>query len=429
MKRSLSLRTRVAVAAFLAAGLVVALIGIVAGIALVRNDTQQLDRRLDVLVDAVQATTRHGDTTFVLTVRDAQSGGLVIFRGVELPRLPLGTENITVNGVTYRVRTIENREEQTVLSLGTRADAVLVNHRGIPVFIAFGVLSMLLAGGFAWLFAGRAVRPLRQLTEQTRQLDTDGLHVAAVRGARESEELADAMAAMLGRVSAAQSETTKSLLAARDFAASAAHELRTPLTAMRADLDTLRAHDLSNEERTEVIGDLQRAQRRVEATITALGQLASGDLARSEDRELVDIADLLDRVAGDALVHRIDTPEIIVNSDDSGVVLGWPDGLRLAVDNLVRNAVNHGNAKHIVLSANRVDDRLVIEVDDDGSGLPEADRERVLGRFERGPGAKPGGLGLGLALVAQQAALHGGDVVLSESPLGGLRATLTILAA
>lgn len=47
-----------------------------------------------------------------------------------------------------------------------------------------------------------------------------------------------------------------------------------------------------------MIGDLQRAQRRVEATITALGQLASGDLARTEDRELVDIADLLDRVAG-----------------------------------------------------------------------------------------------------------------------------------
>lgn len=217
MKRSLSLRTRVAVAAFLAAGLVVALIGIVAGIALVRNDTRQLDRRLDMLTDAVQATTRHGETTFVLTVRDTKSGGLVIFRGVELPRLPLGTRNVTVGDVNYRVRTIENPEEQTVISLGTRSDTVLVNHRGIPVFIALGVLSMLLAGGFAWLFAGRAVRPLHQLTDQTRQLDTDGLQVAAVRGARESEELAEAMAAMLGRVSAAQSETTKSLLAARDF--------------------------------------------------------------------------------------------------------------------------------------------------------------------------------------------------------------------
>lgn len=128
-------------------------------------------------------------------------------------------------------------------------------------------------------------------------------------------------------------------------------------------------------------------------------------------------------------MHRAAVPEITVNADDGGVVLGWPDGLRLAVDNLVRNAISHGNAKHIVLSANRADDQVIIEVDDDGNGLPEADWERVLGRFERGPGANPGGLGLGLALVAQQAALHGGDVVLSASSLGGLRATLTISAS
>lgn len=427
-RTSLSLRTRVAIAATLAAGLVVAVIAIAASIALARNDTRQLDRRLDVLVDAVQATTRHGDTTFVLTVRNADSGDLVIFRGVELPPLEVGTRDVRIGEVTYRVRTIANPEENTIISLGTRADSVLVSHREIPAFIVVGLVAMLLAGGFAWLFAGRAVRPLRQLTEQTRQLDTDGPQVASVHGAREAEELGDAMAAMLRRVSAAQDENTKSLLAARDFAASAAHELRTPLTAMRADLDTLRAHDLSESERAEVIGDLARAQRRVEATITALGQLASGDLARSEDRELVDVADLLDRVAGDTVSRGSVGPEITVTADDCGAVLAWPDGLRLAVDNLLRNAVNHADASHIALSAKRIGDRVVIVVDDDGRGLPEADRERVLGRFERGGEARPGGVGLGLALVAQQAALHGGDVVLTESPLGGVRATLQIAA-
>ena len=81
---------------------------------------------------------------------------------------------------------------------------------------------------------------------------------------------------MLSRLAAAQQATTNSLQAAQDFAANAAHELRTPLTAMRADLDTLRIHDLPAEERAEVVNDLSRAQRRVEAIITALGQLASG---------------------------------------------------------------------------------------------------------------------------------------------------------
>ena len=119
----------------------------------------------------------------------------------------------------------------------------------------------------------------------------------AVRGAREAEELSEAMAGMLNRLAAAQQATTNSLQAAQDFAANAAHELRTPLTAMRADLDTLRIHDLPAEERAEVVGDLSRAQRRVEAIITALGQLASGQLAQAEDRELIDVTDMLDRVA------------------------------------------------------------------------------------------------------------------------------------
>ncbi|PRC49988.1 two-component sensor histidine kinase, partial [Mycobacterium sp. ITM-2017-0098] len=105
------------------------------------------------------------------------------------------------------------------------------------------------------------------------------------------------MSAMLDRLAAAQRATTNSLQAAQDFAANAAHELRTPLTAMRADLDTLRIHNLPAEEREEVVGDLSRAQRRVEGIITALGQLASGQLAQAEDREVIDLTDMLDRVA------------------------------------------------------------------------------------------------------------------------------------
>ena len=130
------------------------------------------------------------------------------------------------------------------------------------------------------------------------------------------------MAGMLDRLAAAQQATTNSLQAAQDFAANAAHELRTPLTAMRADLDTLRIHDLPAEERDEVVGDLLRAQRRVEAIITALGQLASGQLAQVEDRELIDVTDMLDRVAREnARVGG--AVEIVVEADDDiGIDLG-----------------------------------------------------------------------------------------------------------
>lgn len=246
-----------------------------------------------------------------------------------------------------------------------------------------------------------------------------------VHGVLEAEDLSDAMAGMLARLAAAQASTTNSLQAAQDFAANAAHELRTPLTAMRADLDTLRIHDLPAEERQEVVADLSRAQRRVEAIITALGQLASGQLAQAEDREAIDVADMLERVARENM-RPPNEVDIVVAADDAGTIWGWPSGLRLAVDNLVRNAITHGGATRVTLTTNRRGEQMDIIVDDNGRGLPADEHRTVLGRFARGSTAAPGGSGLGLALVAQQAALHHGSIELSDGPLGGLRATLTV---
>jgi two-component system, OmpR family, sensor histidine kinase PrrB len=287
----------------------------------------------------------------------------------------------------------------------------------------------LIAAGVGWLLSGPAIRPLRRLTEHTRRLGKGTEEMPKVRGVREAEQLSEAMTGMLSRLAAAQQATQNSLQAAQDFAANAAHELRTPLTAMRADLDTLRIHDLPADERAEVVNDLSRAQRRVEAIITALGQLASGELAQAEDREIIDVTDLLDRVARENM-RPGEAVEVVVEADDDvGTIWGWPSGLRLAVDNLVRNAVTHGPATRILLSARRVDGSITITVDDNGRGIPAEEHTNVLGRFTRGSTAAAGGSGLGLALVAQQAALHDGSIELSDSPLGGLRATLTVSAA
>ena len=430
----LSLRTRVAIASSVAAAGVVAAFTVLTSVVLANNDAAQLDRRLDSIVEASMFPEQLSDPRRgVLTTGRSRSTGQVVFqRGFQLPALPPGTETVEVNGIEYRVRTIPMTQQGggILLSLGIRADSILLNRARIPIYISVGVLTVLVAGGFGWLLAGPAVRPLRRLTEQTKSLDSGG--VPNVKGAREAEELSDAMAGMLTRLAAAQQATTRSLQAAQDFAANAAHELRTPLTAMRADLDTLRIHDLPVEERDEVVADLLRAQRRVEATITALGQLASGQLARAEDRELIDVTDLLYRVAQENAGTTVgnDAPVAIevVAAEDLGSVWGWPGGLRLAVDNLVRNAATHGGATRIVLAGARpAAGQVRIVVDDNGRGLPAEERAVVLERFSRGSTAVPGGSGLGLALVTQQAALHGGSLELDDSPLGGLRAVLTIV--
>ncbi|MFG1934171.1 sensor histidine kinase [Mycobacterium sp. NPDC048908] len=427
--RSASLRTRVAIASAVAAAAVVAVFTILTSVVLANNDALQLDRRLDAIVDASFNPNELNDPRRgVLTTGRSKSTGQVMFqRGLQLPSLPLGTATVEVNGVEYRVRTVAVEQQGGVLvSVGIRADSILLNRARIPLYTAVGVGTVLIAAGLGWVLAGPAIRPLRRLTEHTKRLREGTEEMPEVRGVREAEDLSEAMSEMLFRLAAAQRATTNSLQAAQDFAANAAHELRTPLTAMRADLDTLRIHDLPAEERAEVVQDLSRAQRRVEAIITALGQLASGQLAQAEDRELIDVTDMLDRVARENMRTAGGVEIDIEAADDLGAVWGWPGGLRLAVDNLVRNAVTHGRATRIVLAANRYHDTLTIVVDDNGRGLPVEEHQTVLGRFSRGSNAAPGGSGLGLALVAQQAALHGGTIRLSDGPLGGLRATMTI---
>lgn len=429
--RSASLRTRVAIASAAAASAVVAAFTILTSVVLANNDAAQLDRRLDAIVDASINPQELQDPRRVLTTgRSASSGQVVFQRGFQLPALPPGTDTVVVNGVEYRVRTLPvDQQGGVMMSIGIRADSILLSRARIPLYVAVGFVTVLIAAGLGWMLAGPAIRPLRRLTEHTKRLAGGSEEMPEVRGVREAEDLSEAMSEMLSRLANAQRATTNSLQAAQDFAANAAHELRTPLTAMRADLDTLRIHDLPEEERDEVVGDLSRAQRRVEAIITALGQLASGQLAQAEDREVIDITDMLDRVARENMRPGGAVEIEVEAADDLGAVWGWPGGLRLAVDNLVRNAVTHGQATRIVLTAQRQGQTMVITVDDNGRGLPAEEYETVLGRFSRGSTAAPGGSGLGLALVAQQAALHGGRIELSHGPLGGLRATLTLSTA
>ncbi len=429
LRRSTSLRTRVAIAAALAAATVVALFAVVTSVLLVNNDAAQLDRRLDAIIDTNLESNRNTaePRAILQTIRSANTKEVVYQRGFQLPPLPVGTSTVSVNGIEYRVRTVERTQPDgdVLVSIGIRVDSILVDRARIPLYLLIGGVAVLVAGGLGWLLAGPAVRPLRRLTEYTRRLGKGSDPLPEVHGIREAEDLSEAMAGMLKRLAAAQASTASSLQTAQDFAANAAHELRTPLTAMRADLDTLRIHNLPDDERQEVVADLSRAQRRVEAVITALGQLASGELARAEDREPIDVADLLERVAQDHM-RATTRVEIDVDADDAGTIFGWPTGLRLAVDNMVRNAITHGGATRIVLTAHRRGDRVDIIVDDNGRGLPAEEHHTVLGRFARGSTASPGGSGLGLALVAQQAVLHDGDIELSDGPLGGLRAKLTV---
>jgi two-component system, OmpR family, sensor histidine kinase PrrB len=270
------------------------------------------------------------------------------------------------------------------------------------------------------------INPFRVLAQQARVINAQSNpDEVKVRGVQEAVEIAEAVEGMLARIGDEQQRTKAALESARDFAAVASHELRTPLTAMRTNLEVLSTLDLRDEQRKEVVGDIIRTQSRIEATLTALERLAQGELTTVDDFVPVDITELLDRAAHDAMRNY---PNLHVSLASSTTVLmvGLPAGLRLVIDNAIKNAVKHGGATEIQLSAVSSAAGVEIAVDDNGTGVPEEERALVFERFTRGSTASRSGSGLGLALVAQQAELHGGTASLEASPLGGARLMLRL---
>ena len=429
---SFSLRARVAAATALGATLVVAALAVVTSVAISRNNVNQLDERLttasQVLVpnsSTLEAFIDQLSGAFAVTIR---SGDIVVASTpTRLPALDTGSQTVDVDGQRFRVYTAVSTVVSTIsISIGVPAlEAQQVTDEQQKQVLMLGLVAIAVSTGLGWLFGGRAVRPLVTLTRQVSAQPPTAPETRT--GVTEADALAVAIGGMLTRLNEAQDRTNAALETARDFAAVSAHELRTPLTAMRTDIEVLRTLDLEPAQQREILGDLERTQGRVETTLTALERLASGELSSEGDRVETDIIDICDVAAQDAQRLHPELDIRVESAPDSEITMrALPTGLRLAVDNVIGNAVRHGNATTIVITAERVDTTVRVLIDDNGSGVPVDERESVFGRFERGAGAAKSGSGLGLALVAQQAELHSGRAYLTDSPLGGARLVLEL---
>jgi len=454
--RPLSLRTRVAAAAALGAVVIAAVVATLLVVLLSHREVAVLDRKVEALSAVLSARASldgGGSPADLVAARAARpflrglANGLVVTvrdgdavrsvgTGPGAPDLPPGQGAVRAGGKRYRVATtlLAGGGTLTVGLPTAPTDDTVARVRQDTVLVALAAAAG--AAGLGWLFAGRATRPLRILRDRTAALsgrpaavERSGLTAGPVRAAVETAELADALGGLLDRVEAARAEGEQALEAARVFAAAASHELRTPLTTLRTDLDVLHAHpELPPEERATVLEELRTSQYRLEATLTALGQLAAGDLADVGAAAPVDLADVAAQAV--AAARRSLPPGMTITAElpeGETPVVGSEAGLRLAVDNLVTNAVRHSGGSRVVVAVgvDAAAGRLAVLVDDDGRGVPAADRERLFGRFARGDTTAPGS-GLGLALVAQQARLHGGHAWLADSPLGGTRAVLEV---
>jgi signal transduction histidine kinase len=246
-----------------------------------------------------------------------------------------------------------------------------------------------------------------------------------------SSGVASEVAVLAGAFNHMLDRLTAAFASQREFVADASHELRTPLTVIRGQLEVLSESDAPTAE------EIQRVERLLLAEVTRidrlvddlllLAQLEQSEFLQPEELDLQPYLEELWQTTTLLAERRFELGQI-----PSGTLRADPDRLAQALRNLLTNAIKHTaeGEGHVRLSvAGDAPDRLRFVVEDDGPGIPPAERERVFDRFHRTDPARDrasGGAGLGLAIVDAIARAHGGSVEAGESPEGGARLVLVL---
>jgi signal transduction histidine kinase len=281
---------------------------------------------------------------------------------------------------------------------------------------------IVLAAALGWIFSGRALRPVHQITTAARAASENNLsaRVAPTGPRDELRELAETFDEMLGRLQAAFEGQQR-------FIANASHELRTPLAVMRATVDVV----LDNPDSTPgdlraMAADIRAAVDHAEHLIGALLILARNErgLTVREETDLATAAeDVLDTAdLGGRRVHATLEP---------AVISGDPVLAGRLIANLVDNAARYNHADgDIWISTHTMAGSTQLTVANTGPVISPADADRIFQPFQRlSDRTSHDGSGLGLAIVASIAAIHGGTATARPRDHGGLTVTVTIPSA
>ncbi len=307
--------------------------------------------------------------------------------------------------------TVAAAGSSTVLVAQQPADVVHSRHLlGLTLLGLYPVLLAVLAL-IAWRVVGAALRPVESLRASAERISGAGREerLPVPKSRDEIRALAVTLNSMLDRLADSRARQ-------RAFVDDAAHELRSPLSSMLAQLDV--AERLGDDEL--VTADLRAEVVRMAALVEDLLTLARMDAggAVPGDADTVDLRDLVAEVAGRYVGRAV---PVVACVDGPVPALVRYDELRRALTNLVDNALRFARSV-VEVTASDEGDEVVLDVSDDGPGIPPSERERVFERFARLDDARArdaGGTGLGLAIVKELVARNGGTVRVRESALGG----------
>lgn len=432
-----SVRARTAAVASLVVGiaLVIASAGLVLGLRMsMTNDLRTTaDLRADDVADVLSTAEQPGDIAVddeeEMFVQVLDSDGRVVQASPNL-----GDEAAVATlepGQSARVRGLEFEDDE-FLVVARRADTpdgpltVLVGRNtevigktiGTAIrLLMLGVPVLLLITAIAtWRLTGRALAPVEAVRREVEEITAAELsrRISVPPTGDEVARLAGTMNDMLTRLDDAHTRQQR-------FVSDASHELRSPLATIRQHAEVARARP--DETATADLAEVVLAEDlRLQRLVEDLLWLARGDenvlLTR---RRAVNVDDLvleeLTRLRSDSGL-TVDSSRL-----SGGRVSGDPTLLRLLLRNLIENAARHARTT-VAIGLTEDADTMVLTVDDDGTGVPPADRGRIFERFVRLDDARSrdaGGAGLGLAIATEIAAAHDGTLTVGDSPLGGAR--------
>jgi two-component system OmpR family sensor kinase len=345
-------------------------------------------------------------------------------------RVSYFTVPATSGGERYRVRASVDPHSTDVLVIATSlsgVDGTLHRLFLIELFVSLAVLAGIVVLGL-WIVR-LGLRPLVAIEQTADQIAGGDLSHRVERAEPHTEvgRLGLVLNSMLDRIEASDRRL-------RRFVADASHELRTPLAAVRAYAELFeRGADRRPDDLARAMTGISRESERMSELVEDLLLLARLDEGLPLEREPVELSALAAEAVETA--RAVDPAHPIDLETQEARVLGDRARLRRVLDNLLGNVRSHtpaGTPAHVrVLAANG---SAVIEVGDEGPGLPDGEADNVFRRFYRADASRSrdsGGVGLGLSIVAAIAQAHQGTVSATDGPSGGalFRITLPLLTS
>lgn len=349
--------------------------------------------------------------------------GEVLLQSLRAPKLPAdidrgGFFRFNADDRDWVAFALHSSRDDIVIVVGERSEVreEITEYIGsgfaYPLILLLPVVIWLL-----WQLVGVALRPLQAVTDQVRAQDIRDLKPIDVQGVpQEIDPLVSSLNQMIERLNSAYARE-------RRFVSDASHELRNPLASLLINVENA-IEDCKDDESIESLRRMKHSIVRLSHLVSQLlelshseNPLSSGEFTQVDLRQICEEAVSAYRSRAQAAGIELSCEA----SPEACLLHGFQALLSSLVGNLLDNAIKYcGDNGRVELGCSRFGGRLVLSVDDSGSGLDVETRSRAVERFFRADSSDTSGAGLGLAIVKSIADVHGAKMQLGESRLGGL---------